>query len=73
MTNNHTSETIDRCISYTVICVVLVCMTGFNFTALGLHPGMGITHRLPQLVGPHIAAQLLTSVCTINCIHPVIC
>ncbi|WP_336923805.1 enoyl-CoA hydratase/isomerase family protein [Aquipuribacter sp. SD81] len=29
------------------------------FTALGLHPGMGLTSRLPELAGPTVAADLL--------------
>ncbi|KAK3286189.1 hypothetical protein CYMTET_6241 [Cymbomonas tetramitiformis] len=32
---------------------------GANFSRLGLHPGMGITHTLPRLVGPPRAAELL--------------
>lgn len=32
---------------------------GANFTRLGLHPGMGITHTLPKLVGAERAAELL--------------
>ena len=32
---------------------------GFTFVKLGLHPGMGATHFLPQLVGPQVAADLL--------------
>ncbi len=32
---------------------------GLNFTALGLHPGMGATWTLPRLVGPAHAAELL--------------
>ncbi|MDJ0849377.1 MAG: enoyl-CoA hydratase/isomerase family protein [Myxococcota bacterium] len=34
---------------------------GLNFTALGLHPGMGATWTLPRLVGPAHAAELLYS------------
>lgn len=34
---------------------------GFNFTRLGLHPGMGSTHFLPQLIGYEKAFRLLTS------------
>ena len=32
---------------------------GFNFLNLGLHPGMGATHLLPQTVGVATAADLL--------------
>lgn len=32
---------------------------GFNFLKLGLHPGMGVTHLLPQTVGAAVAADLL--------------
>lgn len=32
---------------------------GFNFLNLGLHPGMGVTHLLPQTVGAAAAADLL--------------
>ncbi len=32
---------------------------GFNFVALGLHPGMGATYFLPRLIGPSKAAELL--------------
>jgi enoyl-CoA hydratase/carnithine racemase len=32
---------------------------GANFTRIGLHPGMGISHLLPRLVGPSRAAELL--------------
>jgi enoyl-CoA hydratase/carnithine racemase len=31
---------------------------GVTFVRLGLHPGMGTTHFLPRLVGPHLAARL---------------
>jgi len=31
----------------------------FNFTRIGLHPGMGITYYLPKLIGPQKAAELL--------------
>jgi enoyl-CoA hydratase len=34
---------------------------GLNFTALGIHPGMGATWTLPRLVGPAFAAELLYS------------
>ena len=30
-----------------------------NFVALGLHPGMGVTHTLPERVGPQRASELL--------------
>lgn len=49
-------------------CVALACdvriaaetaRLGLNFTALGLHPGMGATWTLPRLVGPSWAAELL--------------
>jgi len=32
---------------------------GFTFVGLSLHPGMGCTHFLPQIVGPQIAARML--------------
>lgn len=32
---------------------------GLNFVKLGLHPGMGVTHFLPRLVGPGVASELL--------------
>lgn len=50
------------------LCVALACdariasreaKLGLNFTALGLHPGMGATWTLPRLVGPAQAAELL--------------
>jgi len=50
------------------LCVALACdvrianreaKLGLNFTALGLHPGMGATWSLPRLVGPAHAAELL--------------
>lgn len=50
------------------LCVALACdvriasrqaKLGLNFTALGLHPGMGATWTLPRLVGPAHAAELL--------------
>jgi len=34
---------------------------GFNFTKLGIHPGMGATHFLPKIVSPQIANDLLMS------------
>ena len=52
------------------LCVALACdvriaaataRLGLNFTALGLHPGMGATWTLPRLVGPAHAAELLYS------------
>jgi len=52
------------------LCVALACdvriaasdaRLGLNFTALGLHPGMGATWTLPRLVGPARAAELLFS------------
>ena len=52
------------------LCVALGCdvriasreaRLGLNFTALGLHPGMGATWTLPRLVGPARAAELLCS------------
>jgi enoyl-CoA hydratase len=52
------------------LCVALGCdvrvasreaRLGLNFTALGLHPGMGATWTLPRLVGPARAAELLYS------------
>ena len=50
------------------LCFALACdlriaaegtVFGFNFVRLGLHPGMGATHFLPQLIGPARAAELL--------------
>eukprot|EP01112_Ceratiomyxa_fruticulosa_P009427 TRINITY_DN2455_c0_g2_i1.p1 TRINITY_DN2455_c0_g2~~TRINITY_DN2455_c0_g2_i1.p1 ORF type:complete len:253 (+),score=58.11 TRINITY_DN2455_c0_g2_i1:545-1303(+) len=32
---------------------------GVNFASLGIHPGMGCTHFLPQLVGNQIAAKMI--------------
>jgi enoyl-CoA hydratase/carnithine racemase len=52
------------------LCVAMACdvriasaeaKLGLNFTALGLHPGMGATWTLPRLVGPARAAELLYS------------
>jgi enoyl-CoA hydratase len=52
------------------LCVALACdvriasasaRLGLNFSALGLHPGMGATWLLPRLVGPARAAELLYS------------
>ena len=52
------------------LCVALACdvriasheaKLGLNFTALGLHPGMGATWTLPRLVGPALAAEILFS------------
>jgi enoyl-CoA hydratase len=52
------------------LCVALACdvriasataKLGLNFTALGVHPGMGATWTLPRLVGPARAAELLYS------------
>lgn len=49
-------------------CVALACdiriaaseaKLGLNFVKLGLHPGMGVTHTLPRLVGPARAVDLL--------------
>jgi enoyl-CoA hydratase/carnithine racemase len=34
---------------------------GFNFTKLGIHPGMGATHFLPRIVSPQHANDLLMS------------
>ncbi len=34
---------------------------GFNFTALGFTPGMGVTGLLPPLVGPQFASEMLYS------------
>ena len=31
---------------------------GVTFVGIGLHPGMGATHFLPQLVGPQVAARM---------------
>jgi enoyl-CoA hydratase/carnithine racemase len=36
-------------------------LIGYNFTALGLHPGMGSSHILPRLLGDGAAAQILLS------------
>ena len=56
-------------------CVALACdvriasdtaKLGLNFTALGLHPGMGATWTLPRLVGPAHAAELLYSSRTLS-------
>ena len=52
------------------LCVALACdvriassqaKLSLNFTALGLHPGMGATWTLPRLVGPALAAEILYS------------
>lgn len=52
------------------LCLALACdvriasrsaRLGLNFTALGLHPGMGATWTLPRLIGPARAAELLYS------------
>ena len=52
------------------LCVALACdvriassqaSLGLNFSALGLHPGMGATWTLPRLVGEAHAAELLFS------------
>jgi len=57
------------------LCVALACdvriasataKLGLNFTALGLHPGMGATWTLPRLVGPAHAAELLYASRTIS-------
>ncbi|CAA9290569.1 MAG: Enoyl-CoA hydratase [uncultured Corynebacteriales bacterium] len=49
-------------------CVAMACdlaivsataKIGFNFTKLGIHPGMGGSWTLPRLVGPQRAAELL--------------
>jgi enoyl-CoA hydratase len=49
-------------------CVAMACdlaivsataKIGFNFTRLGIHPGMGGSWTLPRLVGPQRAAELL--------------
>jgi len=32
---------------------------GFNFTKLGIHPGMGASHFLPKLIGYQKASELL--------------
>jgi enoyl-CoA hydratase len=49
-------------------CVALACdlaivsataKIGFNFSRLGIHPGMGGSWTLPRLVGPQRAAELL--------------
>jgi enoyl-CoA hydratase/carnithine racemase len=50
------------------LCVALACdvcvvdraaKLGFNFTQLGLHPGMGATYLVPRRVGAQRAAELL--------------
>jgi len=50
------------------LCLALACdmricaedaKLGATFVSLGLHPGMGATHFLPQIVGPQVAARLL--------------
>ncbi len=52
------------------LCVALACdlcvvdrdaKLGFNFTQLGLHPGMGATYLVPRRVGAQRAAELLFS------------
>ena len=52
------------------LCVALACdfriasaaaKLGLNFVRLGLHPGMGVTHFLPRLVGPARASELLAA------------
>lgn len=34
---------------------------GVPFSGLGIHPGMGVTHYLPALIGPQAAARLMLS------------
>ena len=34
---------------------------GLTFVGLGIHPGMGTTHFLPQIAGPETASRLLLS------------
>lgn len=50
------------------LCITLGCdlrvadagaKLAFNFSQLGIHPGMGATWTLPRLVGPALAADLL--------------
>jgi enoyl-CoA hydratase len=50
------------------LCLALACdlrvaaasaRMGVTFVGLGLHPGMGATHTLPQIVGPQQAAKLI--------------
>jgi len=50
------------------LCIALACdlrvadadaKFAFNFSQLGIHPGMGATWTLPRLVGPALAADLL--------------
>jgi enoyl-CoA hydratase len=50
------------------LCLALACdlricaeeaKLGATFVGLGLHPGMGATHFLPQLVGPQVAGRLM--------------
>jgi enoyl-CoA hydratase/carnithine racemase len=52
------------------MCVALACdqriaaanaKIGFTFVDLGIHPGMGSTHMLPQLVGPERAFSMLST------------
>eukprot|EP00761_Pharyngomonas_kirbyi_P014595 gb/GECH01014625.1/.p1 GENE.gb/GECH01014625.1/~~gb/GECH01014625.1/.p1 ORF type:complete len:297 (+),score=78.08 gb/GECH01014625.1/:1-891(+) len=39
---------------------------GLTFTQLGLHPGMGATHFLPQLIGYQAASYMLLTGATVN-------
>eukprot|EP00962_Isochrysis_galbana_P007868 scaffold2133_cov135-Isochrysis_galbana.AAC.3 len=50
------------------LCLALACdvrvaspaaKMGVTFVGLGLHPGMGCTHFLPQTVGPQVAARMM--------------
>ena len=50
------------------LCLALACdvrvaaksaKMGITFVNLGLHPGMGATHFLPQIVGPQIASRMM--------------
>lgn len=50
------------------MCVAMACdmriasprsKIGFTFSKLGLHPGMGATHFLPNVAGPEVAARML--------------
>jgi len=44
-----------------VVVVGRGCRLAFNFTTLGLHPGMGATYFVPRRVGAERAAELLYS------------
>jgi enoyl-CoA hydratase/carnithine racemase len=46
-------------------------LEGFNFTKLGIHPGMGATHFLPKIVSPQLANDLLMvwSLCILQALY----